>query len=132
MYDEFYHPFFWPKASDLEPYSVAETGTAKKKLLVCILEMLSIVIAFCGMEFVLIYTDSILASLGLVPGILLYSIVPRRWPDWFRIYCNEDDWREESRSNARAFPCPECGQPNHVTLRDTYLGYKCPKCIAKA
>jgi hypothetical protein len=34
------------------------------------------------------------------------------------------------RTGKREFPCPTCGQPNKLTLKDVQLGYQCDECAA--
>lgn len=36
--------------------------------------------------------------------------------------------RAATRDNPREHPCPSCGEPNRLTLKDVQLGYQCNAC----
>lgn len=40
--------------------------------------------------------------------------------------------RAAGPGNPRNLPCPNCGQPNRLTLKDQALGYQCDTCADQA
>lgn len=36
--------------------------------------------------------------------------------------------RAATKSNPRIYPCPTCGKPNRLTLKDVRLKYQCDQC----
>lgn len=40
--------------------------------------------------------------------------------------------RAATPDNPRIYPCPTCGEPNVLTLKDVRLGYQCDRCADKA